>query len=161
MSQLPIRQNAFIRVAQRLYKLIFGLSLLALLNACTGSPPENLGVRNGRLAPCPSSPNCVSSQASDAEHRVDPLPLAANPDETRTRLLAVLAIEPRVEIVEQEGNYLRAEFTSRVLRFVDDVEFLIGAQAVDVRSASRLGHADFGINRERVERLRKQLQAQP
>lgn len=161
MSQLPVRQKAFIRVARRAHKLIFGLPLLALLSACTGSPPGNLGVQNGHLTPCPASPNCVSSQAGDAEHRIDPLPLAGSPSETRSRLLAVLASEPRVKLVEEKDAYLRAEFTSRTLRFVDDVEFLIGAQAVDIRSASRLGYADFGVNRERVERLRQRLQELP
>ena len=161
MSQLPVRQKAFIRVARRPHKLIFGLSLLTLLGACSGSPPDKLGVQNGRLAPCPASPNCVSSQAGDAEHRIDPLPLNGSPGETRSRLLAVLASEPRVKLVAQQDDYLRAEFTSRVLRFVDDVEFLIGAQAVDVRSASRLGHGDFGVNRERIEHLRQRLREQP
>ena len=135
--------------------------LLLLLGACSGSPPENLGVHAGRLAPCPTSPNCVSSQASDAAHQVEPLPLTGSPRQTRARLLAILASEPRARLVAQDGNYLRAEFTSRVLRFIDDVEFLVGEQAVEVRSASRLGHADFGVNRERVEHLRRRLGEQP
>ncbi|MNR58817.1 hypothetical protein D3C85_1799120 [compost metagenome] len=62
-----------------------------------------------------------------------------------------------MRVVEQQERYLRAEFTSLVFRFVDDVEFLIGEQQIDVRSASRLGHSDFGVNRERIERLRRQL----
>jgi uncharacterized protein (DUF1499 family) len=135
--------------------------MLLLLSACSGSPPENLGVQAGRLAPCPASPNCVSSQASDAAHRVEPLPLTGGRSQTRARLLAVLASEPRARLVAQDGDYLRAEFTSRVLRFIDDVEFLIGEQAVDVRSASRLGQADFGVNRESVERLRRRHGEQP
>lgn len=135
--------------------------LLLLLGACSGSPPENLGVHDGRLAPCPASPNCVSSQASDAAHQVEPLPLAGSPPQTRARLLAILAGEPRARLVEQDGNYLRAEFTSRMLRFIDDVEFLVGEQAVDVRSASRLGHSDLGVNRKRIERLRRRLGEQP
>lgn len=76
---------------------------------------------------------------------------------TRTRLLSLLAQTPRVTMVTQDEHYLRAEFTSQVMRFVDDVEFLIGPQAVEVRSASRLGHADLGVNRARIEHLRQQL----
>lgn len=137
------------------------MSLFALLSACSGSPPDNLGVREGRLAPCPESPNCVSSQASDDEHRVEPLPLAGSPSQTQARLTTLLNREPRVRLVEQDKRYLRAEFSSRVMRFVDDVEFLIGEQAVEVRSASRLGYADFGVNRQRIEELRQRLAEQP
>ena len=137
------------------------LTLLILLSACSGSPPDNLGVQDGRLAPCPDSPNCVNSQASDSEQYVEPLPLKGSPSQTQARLIAILAREPRVRLVEQDKRYLRAEFSSRVLRFVDDVEFLIGEQAVDVRSASRLGYADFGVNRQRIEHLRRRLAEQP
>lgn len=73
------------------------------------------------------------------------------------RLLALLASQPRVTVVSTENNYIRAEFTSRLLRFVDDVEFLLGPQAIEVRSASRLGHSDLGVNRARLEQLREQL----
>lgn len=88
-----------------------------------------------------------------------PLPLLGDADGTRTRLLELLAAEPRVKVVAEQERYIRAEFTSRVLRFVDDVEFVIGAQAVDVRSASRMGKSDMGVNRERVEHLRQRLSA--
>jgi uncharacterized protein (DUF1499 family) len=159
MSQLPVRQNALIRVVDIGYKVL-GLALLTALGACGGNPPDNLGVSGGRLAPCPASPNCVSSQATDQEHRVEPLPLLGSPAETRSHLLAVLAAEPRVRMVEQQDSYLRAEFTSKLLRFVDDVEFLIGPEVVHVRSASRLGYSDLGVNRKRVEALRQKLLAQ-
>lgn len=127
------------------------------LTACSGTAPSHLGVRDGRLAPCPDSPNCVCSQADDPRHAIAALPLPGSPEASRTRLLEILAREPRVRVVEQQERYLRAEFTSRLLRFVDDVEFLIGEQQIDVRSASRLGHSDLGVNRERIERLRRQL----
>ncbi len=116
-------------------------------------------MQDGHLSPCPSSPNCVASRAEDEEHRIEPLALRGTPEETRARLLALLASEPRAEVVAQQDNYLRAQFTSKVLRFVDDVEFLIGPQAVEVRSASRLGYADMGVNRARIEELRQRLQA--
>jgi uncharacterized protein (DUF1499 family) len=90
-------------------------------------------------------------------HRVEPLPLKGSPEQTRTLLVKVLADEPRVRLIEQDANYLRAEFSSQVLRFVDDVEFLLGEQAVDVRSASRLGYSDLGVNRQRIEDLRQRL----
>ena len=129
----------------------------AVLSACSGTAPGNLGVQDGHLTGCPPSPNCVSSQARDSEHRIAPLPLQGDPANTRSRLLSLLAQAPRVAVVTQDAHYLRAEFTSQVMRFVDDVEFLIGPEAVEVRSASRLGHSDLGVNRERIEGLRQQL----
>ena len=129
----------------------------AVLSACSGTAPGNLGVQDGHLTDCPPSPNCVSSQARDSEHRIAPLPLQGDPANTRSRLLSLLAQTPRAAVVTQDAQYLRAEFTSQVMRFVDDVEFLIGPEAVEVRSASRLGHSDLGVNRERIEGLRQQL----
>ncbi len=130
---------------------------MVLLSGCSGSPLDNLGVHDGRLTPCPESPNCVSSQASDAEQRIEPLLLRGSPSQTQALLVKLLADEPRVRLIEQDANYLHAEFSSQVLRFVDDVEFLIGDQAVDVRSASRLGYSDLGVNRKRIEHLRQRL----
>jgi uncharacterized protein (DUF1499 family) len=133
------------------------LALVLTLSACSGTPPTDLGVHNGHLTRCPPSPNCVSSQASDSEHKVAPLPLSGDLEQSRSRLLALLVSQPRVTVVAEQNNYIHAEFTSRILRFVDDVEFLLGPQAIEVRSASRLGHSDLGVNRARVEQLRQQL----
>ena len=112
--------------------------------------PDNLGVRDGRLAPCKRSPNCVCSQAdpSDGEHYIAPIrgSLAAARDAVRGM--------PRTTIVEEKPNYLYAEFRSRLLGYVDDVEFFFDGQALQVRSCSRLGRRDFGVNRKRVEALR-------
>jgi uncharacterized protein (DUF1499 family) len=134
---------------------------MVLLSACSGSPPDNLGIRDGHLAACPASPNCVNSQASDARHAIQALPLQGSPEHTQARLKALLSDEPRARLVAEAPGYLRAEFSSQLMRFVDDVEFMIGATAVDVRSASRLGHSDFDVNRERIERLRQRLSEPP
>lgn len=161
MSPLSLWQNALIRVTRRAHNPALLLPLALLLSACSGSPPENLGSHDGRLAPCPDSPNCVNSQAGDAEHFIAPLPLKGSAQQTQAVLKQVLGSEPRVRLVEEAPGYLRAEFSSQLMRFVDDVEFLIGESAVDVRSASRLGYADFEVNRKRIEQLRQQLAAQP
>jgi uncharacterized protein (DUF1499 family) len=117
--------------------------------------PHNLGVRDGRLAPCKRSPNCVSSQASpsDVEHYIAPIrgSMVAARD-------AVIAM-PRSTIVEDKGDYLYAEFRSRLLRYVDDVELFFDGQVIHVRSCSRLGRRDFGVNRTRVEALRRLVEA--
>jgi uncharacterized protein (DUF1499 family) len=122
-----------------------------------GRRPDNLGVRDGRLAPCRPTPNCVSSQADasrDPEHYVAPLP-----NVSWSKLRQVVTALPRVEIVEERPGYLRAEFTSRLLGFVDDVEFHLDdrERVVHVRSASRLGRRDFGVNRARIEDIRGKL----
>jgi uncharacterized protein (DUF1499 family) len=99
----------------------------------------------------------VNSQATDSRHAIAPLPLTGTAEQTQARLKAILKSEPRVNLVGEAPGYLRAEFSSRLMRFVDDVEFHIGATAVDVRSASRLGYKDFDVNRERIEYLRQRL----
>lgn len=157
MSQLFLEQNAFIRVSRQAYKPTLALSLLVALVGCSGSAPGNLGVQDGRLTPCPTSPNCVNSQASDSDQHIAPLPLKGDRAQTQALLVKLLSSEPRVTLVEQHEHYLRAEFASQLLGFVDDVEFLIGEQHVDVRSASRLGYSDFDVNRKRIEQLRQRL----
>jgi uncharacterized protein (DUF1499 family) len=115
--------------------------------------PTNLGVKNGRLAPCRRTPNCVSSQAdpADAEHYI--APLKGDLADVRKAVESL----PRTTIVSSTSNYLYAEFRSKLLGFVDDVEFFFDGSAIQVRSASRLGRRDFAVNRKRVERLRKLL----
>jgi uncharacterized protein (DUF1499 family) len=153
MHLLPVLKNP----ASQTTRAYPSLALTLLLSACSGTPPTDIGVRQGHLADCPSSPNCVSSQASDSAHKIAPLASIGGPTNSRNRLLALLANQPRVTVVSEQNNYIRAEFTSRLLRFVDDVEFLLGPQAIEVRSASRLGYSDLGANRARVEQLREQL----
>jgi uncharacterized protein (DUF1499 family) len=119
--------------------------------------PSNPGIIDGRLADCPASPNCVSTQAVDADHRMEPIPFTGSPDEMMQRIEAVIAEMTQTKIVTTEGNYLHAEFRSALFRFVDDVEFLIDpeSQLVHFRSASRVGYSDFGVNRRRMEEIRE------
>ncbi len=110
-----------------------------------------------RLAPCPRNPNCVSTQAPEgSSKRMDPIPYTGSLADARQRMLQVLRDHPRTRIVQEEPGYLKAECRSRVFRFVDDVELLFddGAKRIHFRSASRLGRKDFGVNRERMERIR-------
>ncbi|WP_419810362.1 DUF1499 domain-containing protein [Bacterioplanoides sp.] len=121
-----------------------------------------LGVEAGQLEPCPDKPNCVSSQAKDNDHFIDPIRVSATQAEAKKRLLAVLEKTDNAEVVEVTESYVRAAFTSNLMRFVDDVEFYFPAEQsaevlIHVRSASRLGHSDFGVNRDRVEMIREQL----
>lgn len=132
----------------------FTLACLPLLSACAGEPPENLGpTGDGRLAPCPDSPNCVSSFAEAERHAIEPL---------RADLVAIRSLIGELnnaDVVAEGDNYLRAEFTTRLIGFVDDVEFLYHPDegVTHVRSASRVGYSDLGANRQRIERLRQRL----
>jgi uncharacterized protein (DUF1499 family) len=111
-----------------------------------------------RLAPCPKTPNCVSTQAPEgSSKRMDPIPYTGALAQARQRMLQVLRDHPRTRIVQEEPDYLKAECRSRIFRFVDDVELLFddGAKQIHFRSASRLGRKDFGVNRERMETIRK------
>lgn len=137
--------------------------LTLLLGGCGGKAPQNLGVRDGKLAVCPGSPNCVNSQTADADHHIDPLLVAGDPSEAIQRIAGVVSTMPRSIIAEQTPDYLHVEFASRFFGFVDDVEFLAqpGTGLVQVRSAARSGYYDFGVNRSRLEQIRQKLAAPP
>ena len=126
----------------------------------TGKRPSNLGVRDGKLAPCPSTPNCVCSQSEDAGHKIEPLTYKSTPEVAFTQLKQAIASQPRTKIITESPNYLYAEFTSAIMKFVDDVEFYLDedAKVIHVRSASRLGQSDLGVNRKRIETIRAKLQ---
>jgi uncharacterized protein (DUF1499 family) len=129
------------------------------LSFCHGSRPDNLGVVESRLAPCPSSPNCVSSDATDSAHAVEPFALVVASAQAWPAVRSAVANFSRTRIVDETADYLHAECQSLIFRFVDDLELQIRPteNAVAVRSASRLGHSDLGANRRRVEALRSEL----
>jgi len=123
----------------------------------SGPRPRNLGVRGGRLAPCPGTPNCVSSQAERAWQKVAPIPFGDPVEAARERLLAVLGHLRGTKIITAGSTYLHAEASSEVFGFVDDLECFLDATAglIHLRSASRLGISDRGVNRKRVEEIRR------
>jgi uncharacterized protein (DUF1499 family) len=108
------------------------------------------------LGPCPSSPNCVSTQATDEGHAIVPFRYKKARAEAKEALKAAIATLPRAKLVEEDESYLHYEFTSFLFRFVDDVEFLFDDQThtIHFRSASRTGYGDLGVNRKRMEELR-------
>lgn len=124
-----------------------------------GKRPTNLGVQSGKLAPCPSTPNCVNSQSQDSEHKIEPLAYNSSAAQAIADLKTVIQSLPKTKIVAETDNYLYAEFTTKLMGFVDDVEFYVddAAKTIHVRSASRLGQSDLGVNRKRIETLRAKL----
>lgn len=124
-----------------------------------GKRPTNLGVKDGRLSPCPNSPNCVCSYDTDAVHAIAPLSFSGEPSEAIAKLKQVIQSMERTTIITESLDYLYAEFKSKLIGFVDDVEFYVdpAAKVIHVRSASRLGKSDLGVNRNRIEQIREQL----
>ncbi len=109
-----------------------------------------------QLAQCPSSPNCVSTQAQDEGHAIAPFRYRKSRAEAKESLKAIVQAMPRTKLVEEDESYLHYEFTSLLLRFVDDVEFLFDdeTKTIHFRSASRTGYGDLGVNRKRMEEIR-------
>ena len=121
------------------------------------------GVQDGRLAPCPGPPNCVSTQAppDDKAHYIQPVAFSGEAKRAMRALSEAVGEAPRSKIIKKDKRYLHAEFRSRVFRFVDDVEFFVDntAKLVHFRSASRVGRGDMGVNRRRMEGLRAAIEA--
>ncbi|MBD2164899.1 DUF1499 domain-containing protein [Calothrix membranacea FACHB-236] len=148
---------------QRLWSITLAIFLTLMMSfilpTASWAAVSGLGVNNGHLSSCPTSPNCVVSQDADAKHAIDPIPYHLNRDQVRETLIKVLGVVPRTEIVEQTNNYIHALSKSRIFKFVDDVEFYLppNESVIHVRSASRLGDSDLGVNRRRVEQIRLAL----
>ena len=124
----------------------------------SGHRPDDIGV-GGRLAACPNKPNCVNSGSDDARHAIPPLKFSGNARAAMVRLKLVVAAMPGATLISQRPEYLYAEFRTRVMGFVDDVELVLDERAgvVQVRSSSRLGYSDFGVNRRRIEAIRQKF----
>lgn len=129
-----------------------------------GIRPTNLGINLSQLTACPSTPNCVNSQSADSKHSIAPLTYNSSEQEAWANLKAAIATFNRAKVIQEADNYIYAEFTLPIVGFVDDVEFQLDekAKVINVRSASRMGESDLGVNRQRVENIRTkftQLQA--
>jgi uncharacterized protein (DUF1499 family) len=164
-----------VKFGRGLLLALLGLALLVLgaarLELLAGRPPADLGVRNGRLQAPSLTPNSVSSQSrlhpghpQQAAAQIDPLPLRAGDGAASMQALAaVLRDWPGMTVVTQQPDYLYARARTPWLHFVDDLEFWFdpAAGAIELRSASRLGSRDFGVNRQRIEAIRARYLAQP
>jgi uncharacterized protein (DUF1499 family) len=140
----------------RLISIIVGIVVLFSSLIFCSTAYAAVGLDNGHLSPCPSSPNCVVSQDGDEKHAIDPLTYQGDRTTAKENLLKVLSVVPRTKVIEDTGNYILAESTSRIFKFVDDVEFYFpeAENVIQVRSASRVGESDLGVNRRRIEQIR-------
>ena len=149
-------------VEMKSYFKISGLILcMTLFTACSGRKPDNIGLTEGHLAPCPARPNCVISQNGDDAHSIAPIAYSVSRDEAFRILKKIIGSQKRAAVIDEKDNYLYAEFRSGIMRFADDTEFYFpeNRPVIHVRSASRLGYSDMGVNRKRVENIRLLFQA--
>ena len=116
----------------------------------------SLGVKDGKLAECPKSPNCVSTQSTKSKSRIDPINFKTSKTEALGRMVDVINSIERTKIITKEDNYIHAEFRTKLFKFVDDVEFFFDDEnkVIHFRSASRVGYGDMGVNRKRMEDIR-------
>jgi len=135
-----------------------GILLLVAAMSCASRRRPKLRLSEGRLSPCPDSPNCVCSEDKGKPSWIEPLALQGDPDKAWEKLKDI--VEKMGGTIEREDDgYLRATFRTKLFRFVDDVEFRMDAdkRMIHVRSASRVGYSDLGVNRKRVEALRSRF----
>jgi len=122
--------------------------------------PDNLGLRNQLLSPCPETPNCVSSQENNSRHRIQPITFEGSLEFAKEKLYRAIDSMPGTRIITQDVVYWHVEFTTQLLRFIDDVEFYFdrSQSLIHLRSASRRGYWDLGVNRRRVETIRSRFE---
>lgn len=140
----------------------FAVLLLVSVNSANAMTPEQLGVHEGKLAPCPNAPHCVASQNANPQQYIAPLQYAGTASDARQRLVEVISSLERSRIETLQDDYIHSTFRSRWFGFVDDVEFLILPETglIQVRSSSRSGYYDFNVNRNRMEIIRKRFAGQ-
>lgn len=127
-----------------------------LFFSCAGQRPENLGIHNDQLTGCPGKPNCVSSQAEDENHSLAVFRYQGEKEAALKGLKRAITSLDGMTIVTENDTYFHIECKSATMGFVDDLEFYFSKKyVIQVRSASRLGYSDFGVNRKRVEKLRE------
>ena len=134
--------------------------MLWCTSGCSAPRPNNLGLKNNLLLSCPKSPNCVLSQASDQKHQIHPIHYTSSVEIAKERLNQVILSMIDTRIITQNKVYWHVEFTTRWLRFIDDVEFYFpeSEALIHLRSASRSGYWDLGVNRKRVEEIRSRFE---
>lgn len=139
--------------------VVLALTVMTTTRSAEGVGPE-ADQEAPKLAPCPDSPNCVSSDAPEGSHFVAPFVIEGSPEKAWSIVLQTLSNWPRTEVVLEEPTLVQVECRSAWLRFVDDLELQLRAEdgIIAVRSASRVGYSDFGVNRKRVETLRQALE---
>ena len=139
-------------------RTIASVALALLMAGCAGTPSRRAS--DGSLPDCDGAPNCLTSSASDPDHSIEPLHYTGSREAAQRAMAKIIGQMRGGEVVENEPGYMRAEFSSQLLPFVDDVQFLfLGDRTIQVRSASRSESLDLGVSRQRIERIRRDFDA--
>ena len=139
--------------------LFKALTLVLILASCSAPRPKNLGLADGKLQACPDKPNCVVSYKYDEDHFLEAIEVVSNKERAHKKITGILSKNSSAKIIESSPDYIHAEYTSSIMKFIDDVEFYFGEEKkVHFRSASRTGHSDMGVNKKRIEEIRFKFQ---
>lgn len=116
-----------------------------------------VGIVDGKFYPCPNTPNCVSTQAIDAKHKMSPIKYSGTLSEAKEKIINIVNSLKRSKIIANTENYIHAEVRTAIFKFVDDVEFLFddSEKFIQFRSRARVGYSDMGVNRKRMEKIRE------
>jgi uncharacterized protein (DUF1499 family) len=136
--------------------------VMALLVLSIGCGTPEVGLISTGLRPCPDSPNCVTSQNGDKDHAILPIAYPSSRTAAYDKMKRIIMQQSNATIVREEENYMQVTFRTKIMRFVDDVEFWFpeNEPVIHMRSASRLGHSDLGVNRKRMAHIRGLFTAQ-
>jgi uncharacterized protein (DUF1499 family) len=158
MGELPREKEGYMMEKMGFVRMLASVLVVFLFSGCSGTRLSNLGVKDNRLSLCPASPNCVSSQSDDEKHRIDAIRFTSTPAEALARLKEIVRGMERTTVVRESPDYFHAEFRI-FLGFVDDVEFFAdeSEKVIHLRSTSRVGYWDLGVNRRRMESIRAEF----
>ena len=160
VSDLDILFHKYGHPAVSIVRLVFCLFMFSVPDLIMADVSDKLGLKNQLLLPCPGTPNCVSSQEKNFQHRIQPITFEGSLELAKQQLYWVINSMRGTRIIRQDVFYWHVEFTTQLLGFIDDVEFYFdGSQSlIHVRSASRQGYWDLGVNRRRVENIRSRFE---
>ena len=149
-------------VSTRISALVWPLLTAVMLTGC-GAGTADLRKDHGPLQPCDGGPHCVSSQSKNSDRYVPPIQYSGSRRDAQARMLRIVQDMDGAKVVDVQPDYIHATFTSAVFHFVDDVEMIFPSDSkqIQIRSSSRIGYYDFGVNRHRVERIRLAFQSSP
>ena len=121
---------------------------------------KSIGIVDGKFYPCPNTPNCVSTQAIDSKHKINPIQYSESLSEAIDKIITIINSLKRSRVITNKENYIHAEFRTATFKFVDDVEFLFDdrEKIIHFRSRARSGYSDMGVNRKRMEKIRNMFE---
>lgn len=133
-------------------KIITSLVFILFLTSCEAPAPKNLGVFQSKFKNCPDKPNCISSfSKKDSAHYIDPIDVKEPKDIVIKKILNIIKLTKNSKIIKNQNDYIHMEVSSDIFKFVDDVEFFFGVSGkIHMKSKSRVGHSDLGVNKKRL-----------